>query len=293
MFWSHEKLEFECEENPDLIQPFDKNFIKYGAYELGLGDEVFITGGANVTKQVLTPGQQISIPPGQFGLLMTEEKLTIPHNAIGFISIKFGIKQRGLVNVSGFHVDPGFPGRLKFAVYNAGSSKVVLAQGERVFMIWLCDLYPTNHAYQGEHANQDGITSEDIMRLQQEVASPAALKKQIEDWRTNHEMRFSALDDKLDQRLSALDDKMDNRLSGLEDKITSRATYIVMLLTALIVAVFMRTCDTTSPVRPSSSPQITNEKMPSNESSRSSTPVSNPNDNPISNSNSAKIEPTK
>ena len=69
---------------------------------------------------------QLVIPPGQFGLLITEEVVQVPMDAIAFISIKAGIKFRGLVNVSGFHADPGFSGKLKFAVYNAGSQRLVL-----------------------------------------------------------------------------------------------------------------------------------------------------------------------
>ena len=54
--------------------------------------------------------QNLVIPPGQFGLILTNEVVTIPNDLIGFISIKAKIKFRGLINVSGFHVDPGFHG---------------------------------------------------------------------------------------------------------------------------------------------------------------------------------------
>jgi dCTP deaminase len=48
--------------------------------------------------------------------------------------MKFKIKQRGLVNVSGFHVDPGYSGKLLFSVYNAGPRSIVLTRGEPVFV---------------------------------------------------------------------------------------------------------------------------------------------------------------
>ena len=64
----------------------------------------------------------------------------MPDTAIAFISIRASIKFKGLINVSGFHVDPGFRGQLRFAVYNAGSSEIDLDQDERVFMIWFADL---------------------------------------------------------------------------------------------------------------------------------------------------------
>jgi dCTP deaminase len=175
-FWTTEKLLRE-QKKKQLIDPFKIEFVKQGAYELALGPEAFVTTEPRGTKQRLTLGEQLVIP-------LTEEVVTIPNTAIGFISVRFTLKRRGLVNVSGFHVDPGFVGRLKFAVYNAGSQKIVVSRGDRVFMIWYCDLTePTSDLYKGQSSNQDKITSEDVMFLQGEVASPAELKKQIDELR--------------------------------------------------------------------------------------------------------------
>ena len=51
---------------------------------------------------------------------MTKESIEVPLDALGLISIRSKYKLKGLINVSGFHVDPGFRGSLVFAVYNAG-----------------------------------------------------------------------------------------------------------------------------------------------------------------------------
>src|SRR5437879_5393875 len=130
MFWSSEKLK-ERLVAETLFEPCDLKNVKNGAYELGLGSEAFVTSDGTATKSEILAGKQLIIPPGQFGLLVTEERVTIPVDAIGFISIKTGVKFRGLVNVSGFHVDPGFSGKLKFAVYNAGSQSIILDRSQR------------------------------------------------------------------------------------------------------------------------------------------------------------------
>lgn len=52
------------------------------------------------------------------------------------ISIRFTYKQKGMINISGFHVDPYYKGKLIFSVYNAGPSDILLKKGERVFMIF-------------------------------------------------------------------------------------------------------------------------------------------------------------
>ena len=59
---------------------------------------------------------------------------------IAFISMRAKTKYRGLVNVSGFHVDPGFNGHLTFAVFNAGPVAVHLRQGQPIFLIWYANI---------------------------------------------------------------------------------------------------------------------------------------------------------
>jgi len=180
-FWATEKL-LQKQALAEIVRPFNPDRVKHGAYELSLGNEASVTSDRKGKKLKLEDLEQLIIPPGQFGLLLTKEVVAIPSDVIGFISIRFSIKCRGLINVSGFHVDPGFKGCLKFAVYNAGSQNIVLTQGDPVFLIWFSDLsQPTTNIYDGEHAGQNGITSDDQNLMQGKLASPAALKKQI-DW---------------------------------------------------------------------------------------------------------------
>lgn len=140
-FWSGERL---FQELPNLIEPFSADLIDCASYTLRIGREVYISpteGTADPkTKQILTGGQAFVIPPGQFAFLLTEETISVPDYALAFISMKATIKFRGLVNVSGFHVDPGWRGQLTFAVFNAGPVPVHLQQGENCFLIWYADL---------------------------------------------------------------------------------------------------------------------------------------------------------
>jgi dCTP deaminase len=184
-FWSSEKIK-ETAVKSTLVDPYNEKALEHGAYELGLGPEAFLTSDDENKKTVLAEGEQLVIPPGQFCLLLTEEKVFIPNNAIGLISIKAGVKFRGLINVSGFHVDPGFQGRLKFSVYNAGSQNIVLQRKQRLFLLWFCDLdRATSDIYKGTRINQSEISTEDVMRMQGEIASPGQLRKEIQEVQTN------------------------------------------------------------------------------------------------------------
>jgi dCTP deaminase len=150
-FWSGDKILEELTTNPDIVNPFDTDNIDCSSYRLTLGSQYFISPDNDVKlrdsvkKSLAAPdgdnmGGQVSIPPGQFAFLLTEELLDIPIKTMAFISMRAGFKMNGLINVSGFHVDPGFKGRLVFAVYNAGPATVSLARGEPLFLIWFADL---------------------------------------------------------------------------------------------------------------------------------------------------------
>jgi len=136
----------------------------HASYDLSLGDEVYISG-EDCPKRLSKISPFVSIPRGQFALLMTKEYVTVPTDHLGFISIKFGIKAQGLINVSGFHVDPGFEGKILFSVFNAGPSDVVLEYGEPTFMIFFYKLresvekpYEEERKYQ-EHLPTGLVTS--------------------------------------------------------------------------------------------------------------------------------------
>jgi len=102
--------------------------------DLGLGAEYFLSGEKHAKK--LSEGSPyLTINSGEFALLTTYEIIHVPKDLIGFISMRFGKKSGGLINISGFHVDPGYNGIIIFSVYNAGPKPLTLEYKDDVFMI--------------------------------------------------------------------------------------------------------------------------------------------------------------
>ena len=99
-----------------------------------LGEEVYISTDNEPVD--LTQKDCVTIKPGAFALLLTKETLRLGHKMMAFISIRFDYKQKGLINVSGFHVDPNYQGKIIFSVFNAGPKDIILRHGEPVFMIF-------------------------------------------------------------------------------------------------------------------------------------------------------------
>ncbi|WDZ99692.1 dCTP deaminase domain-containing protein [Mucilaginibacter sp. SJ] len=181
-FIGNDNLHILLGNGSEVINPFDAKRIKNGAYELSLGGEVFLTDSEKRSVKHLLDNEMIEIRPGQFALLLTKEYVKIPNDKIAFISIKAGIKFEGLINVSGFHVDPGFEGNLLFSVYNAGPSNIRLSNGTPYFPIWFAEINQEHQEYKGSHEKQTRIPDIPVKALSQgELASPNVLSKRIED----------------------------------------------------------------------------------------------------------------
>jgi len=195
-YWSGETL---AQRLGQLIEPFDAQRIDCAAYTLSIGEEIYVSPSEatadkdKVTITKLARDESFTIPPGQFAFLLTEEVVQVPSDAIAFISIRAKCKFRGLVNVSGFHVDPGYRGQLTFSVFNAGPTTIHLKRGQSVFLIWYASL-DCETAYKKDGSIQRGLNPELINSISGELQSFASITSKIKN-----------LDDKLSGRLNSIE----------------------------------------------------------------------------------------
>jgi dCTP deaminase len=191
-FWSSETLKKRLE-SEKIVDPYDASAVKSCCYELSVGEEAFVTG-ENAETVRLKNGGTVAIPPGQVVLVLTQETLKMPLDAVGLLSIRFGFKARGLINVSGFHVDPGFEGKLVFSMYNAGVQTIHLGLGSRLFLLWLCSIdNATDDKYHGEHNKQEHLPDDAITNLADRMPSPFTLEKDVEALRNELRREVSGL----------------------------------------------------------------------------------------------------
>ena len=86
-----------------------------------------------------------------------------------------------LVNVSGFHVDPGYCGQLTFAVFNAGPVPVHLRRGQPTFLIWYASLDRETAFKKDGKVVHKGIDSNIVTAISGELQSFASLSNKIND----------------------------------------------------------------------------------------------------------------
>lgn len=188
-FLSGESIKLRLEEliqNENQEAAGNINQIDCNSYELKVGPEIYVTQELidNKDKSYLKLEDNCSftIPSGQFALILTEEYIYIPKDLFGFISMKSKLKFQGLINISGFHVDPGWRGRLKFSVYNAGPHDITLKRGESAFLIWFAKLDIENSEKIKtitDNNLQTCLTSSDINNVRGQVHSPQILMGKI------------------------------------------------------------------------------------------------------------------
>ena len=201
VFWSGKSFE---RKGANLVTPFSVDSIDCAALKLRVGPEVYVTphleiiDSHSVTKRRLSENESFTIPAGQFAFLLTEEFLSIPFTQIGFISVRAQTKFKGLVNVSGFHVDPGYNGRLIFSVYNAGPAPVHLQRGEELFLLWIADLdEESSPEYAKDDPARTEISNKLINNIPGEIHSFQSLHKIIKKKEEELKSKISEIDKKI------------------------------------------------------------------------------------------------
>jgi dCTP deaminase len=169
---------FDCETEPKCSKFFKTETIDLNGiceklrsgkknevwYNLRLGEEAYIS--TRETPQKLEENDILIIRPGEFAQLTTYESLTVPNDYVGFISMRFTPKSRGLINVSGFQVDPGFTGHLIFSVYNAGPRDVAFRFKEELFIILFARIStPVHESFYGRTTEIPNIPVELIASM--------------------------------------------------------------------------------------------------------------------------------
>jgi dCTP deaminase len=163
---------------PIFFNSLDIKGFRPANYDLRLGSDFFVSR-EKYPKRLSETDAYIVIEPGDFAILTTHEYIYVPDDLLGLISLRNTYKKYGLINISGFHVDPGYYGKLMFSVYNAGPEKVILKYKEPVFMIMYDKLEePVLEGYGKE--GFENITVDLISGLIGYSISPVRLKSRID-----------------------------------------------------------------------------------------------------------------
>jgi dCTP deaminase len=107
------------------IDGFDSSSLQATSYDAHIGREVRVSH-ATETTVLGDQRQTIALQPGEFALVVTNERFRLPMDVAANIGPKTYFTLKGLILLAGMQIDPGFEGALRLGVYNASPKAFVL-----------------------------------------------------------------------------------------------------------------------------------------------------------------------
>ncbi len=156
--------------------------MNQSSYDLRLGGDTYVVG-KKAPRKLDNDNPYLVLKPGQFAILTCHEKISLPRDIMGFITLRNRYKMQGLVNVSGFHVDPTFQEQLVFAVQNVGATEIRLKYLERTFTIFFAQVDKNVDPNVKDATRRLGITLEDIAQLGGSTITLSKLKEEMDQLR--------------------------------------------------------------------------------------------------------------
>ena len=144
--------------NP-LIFKFNEDNVSPASYDMTLAHDYILDG--NDTADIMD--ESITVKPGEFLLMSTNETVSIPADLIGIVKGKSSLARLGLmVECAGF-VDPGFTGQITLEVKNLSNQPIKLTAGMKICQIVFMEmktepekLYSTENGH--HYSGQVGVT---------------------------------------------------------------------------------------------------------------------------------------
>jgi len=205
-----------------LITPFDPARLKGASYDFRIGDTLILAHPEGLRGVSLAVQRSFSLQPGQFCMVASLEKIKVPSNMIGRLSLRSFHQLRGL-SYSGGMIDPGYNGLLFFPLVNISDSAIQLTYQDA--------LVTCEFEYLDREATRLYKEGEEITKPQQTPPLPARLPYNVLD-----------LSNRIDG-LNELCSQIRNEIRKLETAmgVTQRIQEFVFLgsLAAIVAAAFL------------------------------------------------------
>ncbi len=132
------EIESRIEDGKLGIIPFDATCLNGAGYDLHLGSELIIE-------------------PASQKLTSTLERIELPDDLVGTLHIRSSLARAGII-ASLALVDPGFHGQLTISLFNSGSERFSMREGNRFIQLVLHPLsMKTLRPYRGRYQDSQGI----------------------------------------------------------------------------------------------------------------------------------------
>ena len=209
-------------------------------YDFALGTHMLFGGKAPMDVSKLPEGERANlvIRPGELVYVMSEETVDLPNDMRADLSLKRKISHLGIMVLGGSSVDPGYKGKLIFALYNLSTRPFPLQAGNKLIAAQFYRLGPeeqppaTSKPPESLYAFPDDLvqlmavyepaTVEGLRQSLHEVTRTVEdLKRQIQD-KEEWYVRFQEALDKVTKSVADLTTNVDKLQSSLRDEVEAR-----------------------------------------------------------------------
>jgi dCTP deaminase len=209
-------------------------------YDFALGSQMLFGQKApiDVAKLPELERADLAVRPGELVYVMSDESVELPNDMRADLSLKRKISHLGIMVLGGSSIDPGYKGKLIFALYNLSTRPFPLRPGRKLIAAQFYRLAPEE---QPPATSQPPVAlydfPDDLVQLMG-VYEPATvegvrqslhdltrtvddLKRQIED-KEEWYLRFQDALDKVTKSVADLTTNVDKLQSSLRDEIEAR-----------------------------------------------------------------------
>lgn len=146
-------------ENYDIvIDPFDNDSLEPSSYDFHIGRALI--AGRGVADKVDFP---LFLKPGDWMEIESLENVEISQNVGAIFGMPSGMSRRGILAFSGFHIDPGYKGKIFITLFNPSSDTYKIEYGKKLCTALFSKFEEKpEKVYHGNYQGQYGFPEKDI-----------------------------------------------------------------------------------------------------------------------------------
>ncbi len=119
-----------------FIDPFIRENLQAASYDLTLGNEYYVCSEKEEPDiKKLGENEEACIPPRATFFVISKEKLCMPLDVCGSVSLAFGLIRKGLLLAVQPPIDPGYHGAIVALLHNMSDEEIKLKQGMHILNI--------------------------------------------------------------------------------------------------------------------------------------------------------------
>ena len=189
--------------------------------------------------RTLNSGESFKISPGDYVIVNTYERFDLPLNIYGRVGLKTTLSLKGLINLSGPHIDPGFKGTLSLGLSNFGPRAVTVRSGDPVFTIEFEELTESaSTPYRGRMQNQDHIPAFFIDQLRGlHTESLPGLFNRMSTLENNFNLIKVALEKDM-EKIVSVQKQTETSLGSRIDSLKDSLNIVIFVMVPVILANF-------------------------------------------------------